>query len=776
MAKPKNTSKPQASSVSTAKRAPATLRSMSGAGFEFEDLISAWQLVKGLSGEQVLGVGGVITQVQAQVSTLGWRIDDLLLTALIGNDNSIGAPRWGLVAPEEIERVDFLYGPYSAAYPGNSMGGVLQITTRMPEKLEMTAKQTESIQTFNQWGTSKTYLTNITSATMGDRVGNLSWFLAGNISSNRTQPLTYVTTPYNGRFFPGEVPALAKMGAFGPVGTFANILGAAGQLDQVQGNAKLKLAYDFTPAVRATWQTGFWSNDSSTMPENWIGAYGSPGTGSSGSGTYLGSSVLQSFGTNFYRVQEKMLTNAASLKSSTGGLFDFELSASNFTYLQSNQVNPYSATPPFGFTPNGQVSKFGGTYWNLADAKGIWRPEFYGKHDVSFGAHADEFHLNNPVWLTGNWTWGLPSAVVAKTISQGTTKTQALWVQDAWKFHPDFKLTAGLRWENWVASGGYNQSLGGIGALGNTWTNTLANMTASAPIFQPQLHHTRLSPKASLEWKPDDNWTVTGSIGMANRFPTVRELYQIQPATTTTPPVNPNPNLLPEVALTKELAIIRKIGIDGQVRLSFFHEDVRSALLSQNTFAVGTWVPVTSTVSNVDRVRNQGVEIAFSKNNLLIDGFELTGSATFVDSRIVADSTWSGGTVAGADFWNGSPVGKNNIYVPKWRWTLVGTYKPDDHWTFTAAARWQDRIWSTLSNNDIVHAVYQSFDRFFVVDTKVKYKVNDWAEFAFGIDNVGNYRYFLFHPFPQRTFTLSGKFQLGPRGFDDIGIFRTAQR
>ncbi|WP_244217987.1 hypothetical protein [Paraburkholderia caledonica] len=57
------------------------MRSTSGAGFEFEDLISAWQLVKALSGEQAPGIGGVVTQVQAQVSTLGWRIDDLLLTA-----------------------------------------------------------------------------------------------------------------------------------------------------------------------------------------------------------------------------------------------------------------------------------------------------------------------------------------------------------------------------------------------------------------------------------------------------------------------------------------------------------------------------------------------------------------------------------------------------------------------------------------------------------------------------------------------------------------------
>lgn len=81
MALSKNTSKPKAPRGGSAKRMPATLRSTSGAGFEFEDLISAWQLVKALSGEQAPGIGGVVTQVQAQVSTLGWRIDDLLLTA-----------------------------------------------------------------------------------------------------------------------------------------------------------------------------------------------------------------------------------------------------------------------------------------------------------------------------------------------------------------------------------------------------------------------------------------------------------------------------------------------------------------------------------------------------------------------------------------------------------------------------------------------------------------------------------------------------------------------
>lgn len=81
MTTPKNTSKPKASRSNNAKHAPAALRSTSGAGFDFEDLISAWQLMKSLSGEQAPGIGGTITQVQAQVFTLGWHIDDLLLTS-----------------------------------------------------------------------------------------------------------------------------------------------------------------------------------------------------------------------------------------------------------------------------------------------------------------------------------------------------------------------------------------------------------------------------------------------------------------------------------------------------------------------------------------------------------------------------------------------------------------------------------------------------------------------------------------------------------------------
>jgi iron complex outermembrane receptor protein len=39
----------------------------------------------------------------------------------------------------------------------------------------------------------------------------------------------------------------------------------------------------------------------------------------------------------------------------------------------------------------------------------------------------------------------------------------------------------------------------------------------------------------------------------------------------------------------------------------------------------------------------------------------------------------------------------------------------------------------------------------------LQYKVSQNGTLSFGIDNVFNEQYHLFHPFPQRTFVLGGK-------------------
>jgi iron complex outermembrane receptor protein len=60
-------------------------------------------------------------------------VDDYLISNFLGR---FDAPRWNMVTPEAIERVDLLYGPYSALFPGNSIGSTVVITERVPSALE----------------------------------------------------------------------------------------------------------------------------------------------------------------------------------------------------------------------------------------------------------------------------------------------------------------------------------------------------------------------------------------------------------------------------------------------------------------------------------------------------------------------------------------------------------------------------------------------------------------------------------------------------------------
>ena len=152
----------------------------------------------------------------------------------------------------------------------------------------------------------------------------------------------------------------------------------------------------------------------------------------------------------------------------------------------------------------------------------------------------------------------------------------------------------------------------------------------------------------------------------------------------------------------------------------------------------------------------QGVELSAEKDNVGIKGLQLFGSVTYVDSRILSDPSW-----AGIDPLTNQPttvVGKRVPFVPDWRAKFGVTYRPNESWAYTVAARYSGKQYSTLDNTDRVSHVYRAFDNFFVVDMKVHYNATKNFSFDFGIDNLFNEQYFLFHPFPGRTFVLAGKY------------------
>jgi iron complex outermembrane receptor protein len=675
--------------------------------------------------------------------------DDLLVSALIGNNNSGASPHWNLISPDAIARIDFLDGPFAAAYPGNSIGGVLLITSKMPDHAFASVKQTVSVMPWNQYGTKDTYATSVTSASAGNRDGKLSWLVTANYLDTYQQPLTYTTSPSPPANTAGTFPALSKLGtAAAP----ADVVGTGALAHSQQAVGNIRLAYDVTPLVQATYSFGIWNNVQTSNPQSYLTSTvnGAPTFGN-----------VASFASNKYIWDQTQMSNAISLKSDTKGTYDFDLTASTYNYLQDILLNPFTVTPYTvaggvvtsqgnAFSQNGKITRNDGTNWQNVDAKGIWRPfGFDGPQEISFGIHGDRYYLNNPGYLSSTW-YATPSTGTGQIFSEsvGETRTEALWLQDAWKITPELKLTLGGRMETWQALDGFNINTTNKAGTGIP-TSPIPTLV-SASMNQPGLNSANFSPKASLSYDPNKEWNFTANFGEAYRFPTVTELYQNISVNGTA--TFANPNLTAEQDLNGEFVVERK-WTDGRVRLTLFDEHVHNAIISQTTTVTqgGQQFPVT-TIGNVDAIRMQGVELAAQKDDVVIRGMQVFGSVTYVDSRILSDPTFVstiGGTTA---------VGKRVPNVPDWRATLGGTYRPNDKWAFTLAARYSGKQYSTLDNTDSVSHVFGAFDNYVVADMKIHYNATQNFAFDFGIDNIFNEQYFLFHPFPGRTYVLAGKY------------------
>jgi iron complex outermembrane recepter protein len=684
---------------------------------------------------------------QAVLATRSWGLnssartliyyDDLLISALIGNNNTNASPKWNLISPEAIARVDYLNGPFAAAYPGNSIGGVLLITSKMPDKPFAVAKETVSVMPWNQYGTRDTYVTSQTSAAAGNRNGNLSWLVSANYLDSFQQPLTYTTSGGIPAGTTGTFPALNKQGV--P----ANVIGTGALAHSQQTSGNLRLVYDITPLVQATYSFGVWNNHQVSDPQTYLKSTGT------GQPTFAG---IGSFATSKYVWDETHVSNAISIKSNTRGAFDFDLSASSYNYLEDIQLNPFTVAPAgVGYSLNGKITRMDGTNWQNADARAIWRPFGYGgPQEISLGVHGDRYGLNNPVYASNVW-FATPSGGTGRLYSdgEGITRTGAFWIQDAWKILPNLKLTLGGRLESWQAINGFNL---------NTTTNASGAITSTASINQPDLASTNFSPKASLSYDPNKDWNITANFGEAWRYPTVIELYQN--LTVGGVATFANPNLAPEQDFTGELSIERHWN-DGRVRLTLFREHTNDAIISQTNLVTNPATLAqtpTTVISNVDAIRMQGVELSADKDNVLIDRLQVFGSVTYVDSRILSDPSW-----AGINPLTNQPttvVGKRVPFVPDWRAKVGVTYRPNESWAYTVAVRYSGKQYSTLDNTDVIPHVFGAFDNYLVVDAKVHYNATKDFSFDFGIDNLLNQQYFLFHPFPGRTYVLAAKYTL----------------
>jgi iron complex outermembrane recepter protein len=634
--------------------------------------------------------------------------DGLLLSNLMTNGWD-GAPRWGMVAPEEIGAVDVLYGPFSALYPGNSLGTTVLIHTRLPQKLMASASAQFMSQDFRDaYGSSGHDNGRSLAATLGDRHGRWSWMLALNRLDNHGQPMQYATARPGG----DAAQAVPVQGATldrNPNGTPRLVVGATGIEHTVQTQAKLKLGVDITDRIAALVTVGGWRNRAEDRSRSLVrDASGAPvasGTLTTGGQTWtMAPSALAPSSTS-----ETHVLYGAELNGTLDNGWRWTAVASHYDFLRS-QAHTADLAQSIGVPGGpGSVADKAGSGWDTLDLRSSG--SVGDDHMLYAGVHGDRYVLDSRVRGASNWHGDADGAAISAFA--GRTQTRAGYLQDVWSFAPAWALTLGARLEQWRAYGGLRAGTG-------------------AALRYANRQRTDLSPKAALEWDFAADWQLRLAWGKGVRYPTVAELFQGSVSANAI--VNNDPNLAPERDTAIDLTLRHHLD-NGYWRVSLYRDRIADSLYAQTDITV---TPTVSSVQNVDLVRHRGIEGELALTDVWTSGLDLSASLAFNDASTVRDRRY--------------PLadGKRFPRIPRLRASAFADYRFAPAWDASLGVRHSGRQYGTLDNSDFVDT-YGAVSAFTVADARLRWRFAPGWTAAAGVDNLTNARYWVYHPYAGRT-------------------------
>lgn len=646
----------------------------------------------------------------------GIRISDFTAA---GNSN---APKWFAVAPQEIQKVDVIYGPFSAALSGNSMSGTAMITTHMPERLEVQADGKYFYQNFHEYRTDDDMKGYTAFASAGNKTGKLSYNFWFNRLETEIQSTSYVAKAASDGGATVGNPVTGWVADKDPCGNDRYILGSGGVKDVVNNTFKVKLGYDLTPESQLRFTSVLWDfEQDGDSPQSYIrDAAGNP--------VYAGTVDINDMSFNlsnstftYSKSERQDLLNALTYSMDSPGGLNVTAAVSAYNTLNNVTQTSSTAAPDSKSGGAGKVSD-GEEGWYTADLKAARDFEWRGSHTVTAGYHVDQYFTDNETWNASDWLRDIRTTL--NQGAEGKTRTQACFVEDAWHIEDHWSVYLGGRYEWWRGFDG---------------SKSIDTPSGRVTTELEERKESDFSPKLSTTFSPNDAWRLRFSLAMATRYPTVGELYYGGINASGIIP-NANPDLEPERSVAKDFTITRFVGSDGEARLTFFEDDVEDAIYSQtNSYTL------VKNFQNVDEVRTRGVEFAFNMRRFFIDGLGLFTNVAWTDSKILRNDSVP------------ESVGKDFPRVPEWRAKCVLDYSPTDKWAFTLAGHYSGEQYGNLDNSD-TEGGYGGIDEFLVFDAKFSYRFSSSWLAAVGVDNITDELYHVSHPYPMRTFLAELKY------------------
>ena len=633
-----------------------------------------------------------------------------------------GAPRWSLVTADEIGLVEVVYGPFSAEYGGNAMGGVVNIETRIPTERRFRVEGSMFQQSFDHQGFDDSMAGGRGFVSYGDRFGAFSVYGAYSRLQNDSQPMDYrfdaADTPVG-----DETPVTGGLVATDEYGNPVIQYGNSGRQSSTTDQLKTKLGYEW----------GDWlALATVAYEERQIDAPGAQNYLRDASGNPVWDGRVVQDGAAFdvsgssFRVSEqerRSLLLGGRVQGPISERWWLEASISSFEILdddtRSSLLNPGDPS----YTPAGGVTVFDDTGWATAGFK-LSNDRLFDNDRVSIvtGYGYEHYRLGIANYRSDDYRSGERTA--ASNASGGETDLHAAFAQFGWQATDRLDFQLGGRYETWRARDGYYYDFG---------RDNLQD--------HDDRSESRFSPKFSTGFRPADNWQLRYSLARAYRFPIVEELYQNERRTDGTSIANAD--LEPEDGLHHNVTIERTID-GGYLRLNLFAETVNDAIFNQTTIVdnrrIRTFLPV-------DEVETRGTEFVFNRSGIA-ERLDVRFNLAYVDSEITKNSA--------------NPDLEGNAFprMPRWRGHLLATWHMSDRWDIGGGVRYASNSYGDLDNADTANEVFGAHDAYTQIGLKTNYRLESGVRLSVGVDNLTNEVTFVHHPWPGRTVYLEAAVDL----------------
>ena len=643
-----------------------------------------------------------------------------------------GSPRWSLISPDEISVAQVVYGPYSAEYSGNAMGGVVNIETRRPQARRFTFEAGYFSQDFSYLAADESYNGYRTYIAYEDTLTDkISALFSYTRLENDSQPQTFFFASPNGSPSRASTATAASgfiadrneygdsgvyFGDTGPEKVTTDLFRSKWFVDLDNTQLRATVAYEDRNRDANKAVSYLRDADGNTIYDRRVDVAGG-----------------QIDTSRFFRSQfQGRISDRESLLVGLGASFTLtddwvaDIFYSVFDVIKDREVRTAASPNASDFSSTnagfrGRLTEFDDTGWQVFDLK-AGTENLFGdaRQRLSVGAHysnyefaliANDFNsisgVSDADELDGDRATG-------RADSGGEAGTTAIFAQYGYALNDQFDLSLGLRYEDWETKDGY-----------------LAEENL------PKRDSSKFSPKFSFAYSPNEKSELRYSAAKAVRFPIVEELY-VNNADVSGGNIA-DPNLNPEEGVFHSLTYsVNEENLS--YRFNLFYDTVKDVIFNQTeTNGETTFLPV-------GEVTTKGAEFEISASEVMTEALDLRFNFTYTDAEITENVN------------NPAFVGKDFPRIPEYRANLIARYAATEKLDLGASVRYASDNFGDLDNRDTNDGGFGSFTSYTFVGVKAKYRLTDELILSAGIDNLFNEEAFVHHPYPYRTYYLSLKY------------------